>query len=360
MEAESPCAASDLAVARRELLSGNHRELDPVGLRQTWLDLHESWLIDKADEIGIADASGFAIVGVGGLGRRELLPYSDLDVLLLHDGKPADILRPVADRLWYPLWDANIRLDHSVRTVSEALTIANSDLMAALGMLEARHIAGDQQLSFALIDGVRRQWRNGIRSRMGELVEMTYARWRRCGRIAQRAEPDLKLGRGGLRDVQLLDALALAQLIDRHGIGHTDLPAGSLDGAYRTLLDVRTELHRVSGRGRDHLLAQFADEISAALGFGDRFDLARTLSSAGRTIGYHAEAGLRTAANALPRRGISALVRRPKRRPLDEGVVEYAGEIVLARDAEPEHDPGWCSEWPPRRPTPDCPLAPPP
>lgn len=340
MEAESPCAASDLAVARRELLSGNHRELDPVGLRQTWLDLHESWLIDKADEIGIADASGFAIVGVGGLGRRELLPYSDLDVLLLHDGKPADILRPVADRLWYPLWDANIRLDHSVRTVSEALTIANSDLMAALGMLEARHIAGDQQLSFALIDGVRRQWRNGIRSRMGELVEMTYARWRRCGRIAQRAEPDLKLGRGGLRDVQLLDALALAQLIDRHGIGHTDLPAGSLDGAYRTLLDVRTELHRVSGRGRDHLLAQFADEISAALGFGDRFDLARTLSSAGRTIGYHAEAGLRTAANALPRRGISALVRRPKRRPLDEGVVEYAGEIVLARDAEPEHDPG--------------------
>lgn len=267
MEAESPCAASDLAVARRELLSGNHRELDPVGLRQTWLDLHESWLIDKADEIGIADASGFAIVGVGGLGRRELLPYSDLDVLLLHDGKPADILRPVADRLWYPLWDANIRLDHSVRTVSEALTIANSDLMAALGMLEARHIAGDQQLSFALIDGVRRQWRNGIRSRMGELVEMTYARWRRCGRIAQRAEPDLKLGRGGLRDVQLLDALALAQLIDRHGIGHTDLPAGSLDGAYRTLLDVRTELHRVSGRGRDHLLAQFADEISAALGF---------------------------------------------------------------------------------------------
>lgn len=74
MEAESPCAASDLAVARRELLSGNHRELDPVGLRQTWLDLHESWLIDKADEIGIADASGFAIVGVGGLGRRELLP----------------------------------------------------------------------------------------------------------------------------------------------------------------------------------------------------------------------------------------------------------------------------------------------
>ncbi|OSC42366.1 [protein-PII] uridylyltransferase [Mycobacterium decipiens] len=336
------CASppSDLAAERRKLLSDDHRELEPAGLRQAWLDLHESWLIAKADEIGITEASGFAIVGVGGLGRRELLPYSDLDLLLLHDGKPADVLGPVADKLWYPLWDANIRLDHSVRTLSEALGTANSDMAAVLGMLEARHIAGDEQLSTGLVDGVRRQWRSGIRSRMGELVETTHARWRRCGRIAQRAEPDLKSGRGGLRDVQLLDALAIAQLIDRHGIGNPDLPAGSLDNAYLTLLDVRTQLHRVSGRGRDQLLAQFADEISAALGVGDRFDLARTLSNAGRTISYHAEAGLRTAENALPRRGITAMMRRPKRRPLDEGVVEYAGEIVLARDAEPERDPG--------------------
>ncbi|BBX72845.1 bifunctional uridylyltransferase/uridylyl-removing enzyme [Mycobacterium shinjukuense] len=312
----------------------------PAELRRTVLDLHESWLRARAAEIGITDASGFAIVGVGGLGRRELLPHSDLDLLLVHDGKPADALGPVADRLWYPLWDANIRLDHSVRTVGEALATANSDLTAALGMLEARHIAGDERLSTELIDGVRRQWRSGIRSRMDELVDMTHARWLRLGRIAQRAEPDLKSGRGGLRDAQLLNALALAQLIDRHGMDNPDMPAGSLGAAYRTLLDVRTELHRVSGRGRDQLLAQFADEISAALGVGDRFDLARMLSNAGRTIGYHTVTGLRTAANALPRRGISALVRRPKRRPLDEGVVEYAGEIVLARDAQPEHDPG--------------------
>ena len=138
----------------------------------------------------------------------------------------------------------------------------------------------------------------------------------------------------------MLDALGIAQLIDRRGMGHPDVPAGSLDEAYLTMLDVRTELHRVSGRGRDELLAQFADEVSAALGVGDRFALARMLSGAGRTIAYHAETGLRTAQNALPRRGISALVRRPKRRPLDEGVVEYDGEIVLAREAQPENDPG--------------------
>ncbi len=331
--------ATDLAASRRLLLS-DAGQLDAAALRQAWLDLYESWLAAKAAEIGITDDSGFAIVGIGGLGRRELLPYSDLDLMLLHDNKPADVLQRVADGLWYPLWDANVRIDHSVRTVSGALGVANDVLIAALGMLDARHIAGDATLSEELIAGARRQWRSAIRSRMDELVEMTHARWRRCGRIAQRAEPDLKSGHGGLRDVQLLDALGVAQLIDRHGMANPNAPGGSLDAAYLTLLDVRTELHRVSGRGRDTLLAQFADEISANLHLGDRFDLARKLSSTARTIAYHAETGLRTAENALPRRGITALVRRPKRRPLDEGVVEYAGEIVLARDARPETDAG--------------------
>src|SRR6202035_962741 len=135
--------------------------------------------------------------------------------------------------------------------------------------------------------GARKQWRSVIRSRMDELVKITQSRWQRCGRISQRAEPDLKAGRGGLRDVQLINALALAQLIDRHSMANPDMPAGSLDAAHRTLLDVRTELHRVSGRGRDQLLAQFGDEISARLGFGDRFSLARMLPNAGRTIASH-------------------------------------------------------------------------
>jgi [protein-PII] uridylyltransferase len=130
----------------------------------------------------------------------------------------------------------------------------------------------------------------------------------------------------------------MAQLADRLTMGRPEDPLGSLTDAHLMLLNVRTELHRVSGRGHDLLLAQFADEISAALHIGDRFDLSRTLSDVGRTISYRVDAGLRTAANALPRRGISAMRRRP-RRPLDEGVVEYAGEIVLARDARPQSDP---------------------
>lgn len=335
--------ATDLVASREELLSSTPGQLDAAALREACGKLYESWLTAKATEIGITPGSGFAVVATGSLGRRELLPYSDLDLLLLHDDLPADVVAQVADQLWYPLWDANVRLDHSVRTVPETLRVADADISAALAMLDTRPIAGDELLSGALIGGVRRQWRAGIPSRFDELVEATQSRWRRSGEIAHRAEPNLKCGRGGLRDVQLLDALAHAQLADRRTVRRPEhSTAGSLSGAYLTLLNVRTELHRVSGRGHDLLTAQYADEISVALHAGDRYDLARALSDAARTISFSVDAGLRTANNALPRRGMSAGRRR--RRPLAEGVVEYAGEIVLARSgfggARPEHDPG--------------------
>ena len=331
--------ANDLSDAIRQLLNGGMRQLDSAGLRDALRDLYEFWLTTKATEIGVTATSGFAIVATGGLGRGELAPYSDLDLTLVHDNMPTDVVASVAESLWYPLWDANIRLDHSVRTVPEALQVANEDIAAGLAMLEARHIAGDAELSGLLIGGARRQWRTGIASRFEDLVAETEARWQRSGQIAHRAEPDLKSGRGGLRDVQLLNALAIAQLADVYPSQSLASPTGSLGGAHLSLLNVRTELHRVSGRGRDQLMAQFADEIGAALRIGDRFDLARALSDAARTISYYVDAGLRTAGNALPRRGLSVL-RRPTRRPLDEGVLEFNGEIILARDARPERDPG--------------------
>jgi len=330
--------AKDLATAAEQLLTGGAR-LDAPALRDALLDLHEFWLTTKAAEIGITATSGFAIVATGGLGRGELLPYSDLDLMLLHDDMPREVVSQVAELLWYPLWDANIHIDHSVRTVPEALKVAGEDISAGLAMLDARHIAGDADLSASLVGGARRQWRTGIAPRFEELVAHTRARWDRSGQIAHRAEPDLKNGRGGLRDVQLLNALAMAQLADAYPSRSLASPTGSLGDAHLALLNVRTELHRVSRRGREMLLAQYADEIGTALHIGDRFDLARMLSDAARTIGYYVDAGIRTASNALPRRGL-AVLRRPVRRPVDEGVIEYGGEIMLARDARPERDPG--------------------
>src|SRR4051794_13117020 len=243
---EAPAAgslrpATDLAAASEQLLSGGARQLDSAALRDALLDLHDFWLTTKATEIGVTATSGFAIVATGGLGRGELLPYSDLDLTLLHDNMPHDIVGRVAELLWYPLWDANIRIDHSVRTVPEALKVAGEDISAGLAMLEARHIAGDSDLSSLLIGGARRQWRTGIASRFDELVEHTEARWQRSGQIAHRAEPDLKCGRGGLRDVQLLNALAIAQLADVYPSRSLASPTGTLGEAHLALLNVRTE-----------------------------------------------------------------------------------------------------------------------
>lgn len=339
-DSESPVAETDLAATRRQLLeSSRSGKLDAAGLRQVLVDLHEFWLTSKGAELGITSDSGLAIVAVGGLGRGELLPYSDLDLILLHDNLPAERVSQVADGLWYPLWDANIALDHSVRTVPQALQVAREDVSAALGLLEARHIVGDEDLATLLIGGIRQQWRSDIRDRFPAVVAAAQDRWRRAGDIAHRAEPDLKNGRGGLRDVQLLGALAIAQLTDGMASLRPDSPGAGPQVAYQKLLDIRTELHRIAGRPREQVRAQDADEIGAALRIGDRFDLARVISDAARTVSYSIDVGLRTAGNALPRRGLAKLRRSPIRRPLDEGVVEHNGEIVLARNAIPSKDP---------------------
>ncbi|WP_127782715.1 [protein-PII] uridylyltransferase [Rhodococcus sp. X156] len=328
----------DLVEGRAKLLA-NGDALSAAELRAALLTLHEHWLVQRADELGITAGSGMAIMAVGGLGRRELLPHSDLDLVLLHGkGAPSGIAE-IADRLWYPLWDAHVQLDHSVRTPAQALAVAAEDVTAALGMLELRPIAGDTELAGGLVGSVYAQWRSGIRNRLDELAEQAHERWERVGEVAHRVEPDLKHGRGGLRDLQLLSALAAAQVINRTPGLSEHSPGGGLPRAHALLLDVRTELHRVSGRARDVLRAQDADEIAVALGRGDRFTLARELSDAARTVSYSVEVGLRTARSALPRRGLATLRRAPVRRPLAEGVVEHGGEVALAKGVRAGTDP---------------------
>src|SRR5581483_221387 len=150
---------------------------------------------------------------VGGFGRREPAPYSDLDLVLLHDGR-VDGLAELADAVWYPIWDAGVSLDHAVRTVPQALGVAKTDLKALLGMLFSRHIAGNPSLTARVRSGTLDLWRTGIRKRLPELQEMTRERWARSGDAAFLLEPNLKESRGGMRDAHALRALAAAHLVD--------------------------------------------------------------------------------------------------------------------------------------------------
>ena len=331
-------SGATLAAARSVLL--HDRTLTGRRRRDAIADLFEDWVRARAEALDLGDRCGFALVAVGSLGRREMVGYSDLDLILVHDDRYPERLAEVADGFWYPLWDAGIGLDHSVRSVADALRVTREDASAALGLLDARFLAGDADLAELMIRSVRNLWRTEARLRLPHVIEGAQDRWRLTGEIAHRAEPDVKNGRGGLRDIQLLNALALAQLTD--GLARLDPgTAGSpLAQAYDLLLGVRDEAHRIAGRARDQVRAQDADEIAEALGVADRFALARLISDAGRTTSYAVDAGLRTAQNAARRRGLSRLRRPPLRRPLDEGVVEHGGEVALAKSAIPSRDPG--------------------
>jgi [protein-PII] uridylyltransferase len=303
---------------------------DLVGapLREALTAHYDRWLADR-----LAAVDGVALVAVGGLGRQETAPWSDLDLVLLHRGRQD--VAAVADAVWYPIWDAGLSLDHSVRTVAEAVLVARSDLRAALGLLDVRHLAGDPTLTVLLRESVLAAWRADAVHRLPELRDAATARWDTHGELAFLLEPDLKESRGGLRDVHALHALAAAQFVEP--------PGAAVAAARDVLLDVRGELHRRAGRPLDRLVNQEQAGIGAALGRGDADGLLRAVNEAGRVIAFAADTGWRRVQAELDSRRRRWLPgRRPPaavRRPLAHGVVEQDGEVVLARDADPWADP---------------------
>ncbi|MEU4829236.1 [protein-PII] uridylyltransferase [Streptosporangium sp. NPDC023615] len=278
----------------------------------------------RSDERGVLGTlSGVALVAVGSLGRSELAPGSDLDLVLLHDGRD-DVAR-IADRIWYPIWDSGVGLDHSVRTVDEAAKVAREDLKAVLGLIQARHVAGDPELTRSAREIVLAEWRADSRRRLGELRDASDKRAEASGELAFLLEPDLKDARGGLRDVQAMQAVAAAWV--------ASAPGPRVREAYEILLDVRHGLHLVTARGADRLVLQEQDAVAGMLGLLDAEALMRRLAEAARTIGHSFDATWRT---------VDRLLAGPAprgRRPLADGVVEHGGEVVLARGVDPRTDP---------------------
>jgi [protein-PII] uridylyltransferase len=269
---------------------------------------------------------GVALVAVGGYGRRELLPRSDLDVVLLHGGR--DDIAGIADRIWYPVWDSGVELDHAVRTVPQARRVARSDLKVALGLLSARHVAGDPELTERLRAGALEDWRSAAPARLAELHAAHDERTQVFGELAFLLEPDLKEARGGLRDVHAIQAVAAAWV--------APAPGPKVRTAYEQILDARHALHEVTGRRLDRLVLEEQDEVARALGLLDGDVLLRMLAGAARTVAYAVDHTFRQADRLRGRR----LRRRPaERRPLADGVVEQDGEVVLARAADPASDP---------------------
>ncbi|MFF4033099.1 [protein-PII] uridylyltransferase [Streptomyces sviceus] len=327
---------SGYAAARLRLLQEGARSGPPR--RSALAELTDDWL-SGLFTAGHEQVRGVALIAVGGYGRGELSPRSDLDLVLLHDGSDPGAVATLADRIWYPVWDLGLALDHSVRTPAEARKTAGEDLKVQLGLLDARHIAGDLGLTTGLRTAVLADWRNQAPKRLPELQELCAERAERQGELQYLLEPDLKEARGGLRDATALRAVAASWL--------ADAPREGLDDARRRLLDVRDALHLATGRATDRLALQEQDQVAAELGLLDADTLLRQVYEAARVIAYASDVTWREVGRVLRSRAVRPRLRamlgggKPvaERSPLAEGVVEQDGEVVLARAARPDRDP---------------------
>jgi [protein-PII] uridylyltransferase len=292
-------------------------------------------LSDKVDEwlrelwVSVdAPASGVSLVAVGGYGRAELSPGSDIDLYLLHQS--GVVVSALAEALWYPIWDEGLKLGHAVRTVKETLSLAADDLDTATAVLSTRHIVGDETLSADLADKSLALWRKRSKRWLAALDVGVKERHRNAGEVAFLLEPDLKDGRGGLRDVHAIGWAEAAEV---------PLLPGDHDAiaeAYEVILSARVELHRRTGRHSDKLFLEDQDTVASVLGYGDADDLMRAISTSARTIAWVSDdlwARVESSLEGPFRR------RLWKDRDVASGVVLREGSVALAAGADPTTDP---------------------
>lgn len=300
--------------------------LDDTSLRgrafvDAYTRLVDEWIVSIYDDLfdGVA---GIALVATGGHGRAELAPQSDLDLLLLHDGV-ADISS--AQSLWYPMWDAKLKVGHSVRSLPETLELATTDLATATSLLTPRLLAGDADLFARLRDDALAQWRRQAKRNVSQLADAVDARHLTTGEVAAALEPDLKEGRGGLRDVHAL-SWVLAAMPD------LDIPAPeTLRREYDTLLDARVELHRLAGRAGDVLYLHDQDQVAERLGIDNADVLMTDVVMAARQIAWASDEAWFIARTRLNAGGVFR--RGPRSNDLGHGIVATGGHVHLAEGA---------------------------
>jgi [protein-PII] uridylyltransferase len=230
-------------------------------------------------EVDGADSDDVAIAAVGGFGRGELSPGSDLDILILHRGTLSEEeLSSFVNKILYPLWDKKIKVDHSVRTRSEVREAAEADLKVILGLLDIRLVCGSAALVADVQIDALDEWRKNSKRRLPELEKSLLERHQRAGELAYLLEPDLKEARGGLRDITAIRALEKS--------GAISIPMERISVAESLLSNVREALHIVSGRDKDKLLFQEQDKVAAHLGFVDADVLMSEVAQAARSVDY--------------------------------------------------------------------------
>lgn len=287
----------------------------------------DRWFASLAAEI----PDRWALVAIGGYASGGLCPGSDIDVMLLHPkNASAAQVNDVARNLWYPSWDAGLRLSPMVHHVGSAMDLAREDLTAATTMLQVRRLCGSESAAEELQSNARTQWRRRSRHWLHTLRLNLEERHAAAGEVAYLLEPDVKDGQGGLRDVQAVhwalatEATAIHDALER--------PAKALLPHQRLLSGVRTELHRVTGRTSNVLVLQDQAAVAAAMEFDDSDDLMAAVSASAQAIDW-ASNRFWWRVGRVERRGWRRLSRRTVTK-IAPGVGLADGEVVLTNDLD--------------------------
>ncbi|WP_236034461.1 nucleotidyltransferase domain-containing protein [Bifidobacterium saguinibicoloris] len=300
---------------------------------------------------------GVGFAAVGSLARGQIGPSSDLDLVIIYEPHALtdQQLNELANKLWYPLWDSGLDLDHSVRTRQQCEAVTDHDLPAAMGWLDVEPVAGDVQLIRDTSNSILERWRRAARKRLPELLDSAKSRLDEFGRLQYINQPDVKESRGGLRDSVLVSALAASWLADR--------PHGMYDEAVERLLDVRDCIHLVAKKDTNLLLAAYQDKVAAMLGLADPTlptggereaksidDMQTMLARLGRRIAFALDSTASRAEHSLthekPRFAFFQMFSQragghreaPTFETVAPGVAVHEGEIVLAPGADPSKD----------------------
>jgi len=274
---------------RQSLHERFDRGVDAVELVQALALQTDGFLVELFDEASDEAGQGVghgvggsgelsrsgAILAVGGSGRAELSPGSDIDLLFLVGGGGGDGFTEFTSRAVRDCWDVGLRLGHSVHTVSGAISLASSEIEFATAAVEARWLWGDRALAEEFRLGFRRRVVSRWMSRFyRDCLEARRTEWARHGLSASELVPDVKRSPGGLRDVHLIRWLGFC----RHGTTDIDelVRCGALlarerdvlvDG-HRMLTGVRIDLHIEAGRGQDVLTRDEQLRIAESRGVG--------------------------------------------------------------------------------------------
>jgi [protein-PII] uridylyltransferase len=311
-----------ITLRRTELLAD--RSLDGPAFCTAWSAAVDTWLAEVFGALH-ADTSGLCLLAVGGYGRGALAPNSDLDVVLVHRGRKGPdeaLLR----ELWYPIWDTGLRLGHAVRRSNWRATPSDDELDTATSLLSTRVLAGDVEVGRELADHALAAWRKDRHKWLPVLRARGDQRHQSSGEVAFMLEPDLKQGRGGLRDVHTVDWLRAA------GLDFIDADLDAVADAERSLLDVRVALHRTTQRTEDVIRLEDQDAVAESAGFGSATAMMTRLATVARELAWVLDS--RWAAHDR-----STVSSWPAPERVASGVVRDLGEIHLAESASVRDDP---------------------